>query len=186
MPKDPSPLSDAAAAFDAELVVYARLGELFLKTPLTSLKHLERANQTIGEIADCEQRLQDCGKRLIEALTAARGKQESLSNAVVAHAPTVQARNAKLKELMLAMGQIATEAAAVNAQVLSQNGDETKEGGAPDPGAVSSAVLAISERALTLAGAASEADFEELSQQAHTLHQRLKAIGQKLQKAAGN
>jgi hypothetical protein len=185
MPKEPSPLSEAAAAFDAELVIYARLGELFLKTPLTSLKHLERANETIGQIAECEQRLQDCGKRLIEALTQARAKQENLSNAVVAHAPTVQARNAKLKELMLQMGQLATDAAAVNAQVLSQNGDGG-EGGKPDPGEVSSAVLAISERALTLAGAAHDAEFEELSQQAHSLHQRLKAIGQKLQKAAGN
>jgi hypothetical protein len=186
MPKEPSPLSEAAAAFDAELVIYARLGELFLKTPLTSLKHLERANETIGQIADCEQRLQDCGKRLIEALTAARAKQENLSNAVVAHAPTVQARNAQLKELMLQMGQLATDAAAVNAQVLSQNGDGSQDGAKIDTGEVSSAVLAISERALTLAGAAHDAEFEELSQQAHTLHQRLKAIGQKLQKAAGN
>lgn len=186
MPKEPSPLSEAAAAFDAELVIYARLGELFLKTPLTSLKQLERANETIGQIAECEQRLQDCGKRLIEALTQARAKQENLSSAVVAHAPTVQARNAQLKELMLQMGQLATDAAAVNAQVLSQNGDGSPEGAKPDPGEVSSAVLAISERALTLAGAAHDAEFEELSQQAHTLHQRLKAIGQKLQKAAGN
>jgi hypothetical protein len=181
MPKEPSPLTEAAEAFDAELVVYARLGELFLKTPLTSLKQLERANETISQIAECEQRLQDCGKRLIEALTQARGKQENLSNAVVAHAPTVQARNAQLKELMLQMGQLATDAAAVNAQVLSQN-----EGEKADPSEVSSAVLAISERALGLAGAAHDAEFEELSQQAHTLHQRLKAIGQKLQKAAGN
>lgn len=184
MPKEPSPLTDAAAAFDAELVTYARLGELFLKTPLTSLKHLERANETIGQIAECEQRLQDCGKRLIEALTAARGKQENLSSAVVAHAPTVQARNAQLKELMLQMGQLASDAAAVNAKVLSPDG--AAQGASPDPGEVSSAVLAIAERALTLAGAAHEADFEELSQQAHSLHQRLRAIGQKLQKAAGN
>src|SRR5690348_9816991 len=159
MPKEPSPLSDAAAAFDAELVIYARLGELFLKTPLTSLKHLERANETIGQIAECEQRLQDCGKRLIEALTQARAKQENLSNAVVAHAPTVQARNAQLKELMLQMGQLATDAAAVNAQVLSQNGDGSQEGVKIDTGEVSSAVLAISERALTLAGAAHDAEF---------------------------
>jgi chromosome segregation ATPase len=186
MPKEPSPLTEAATAFDAELVIYARLGELFLKTPLNSLKHLERANETIGQIAECEQRLQDCGKRLIEALTAARAKQEGLSNAVVAHAPNVQARNAQLKDLMLQMGQLASDAAAVNAQVLSQNGDETKEGTKVDPSEVSSAVLAISERALALAGAAHDADFEELSSQAHTLHQRLKAIGQKLQKAAGN
>ena len=97
MAKSDSPLVDAAAAFDAELAIYSRLGELFLKTPLTTLKHLERANQTLGEIADCEQRLSDAGKRLIEALTGARQKQEQLSQSVVDYAPTVQARNTKLR-----------------------------------------------------------------------------------------
>jgi chromosome segregation ATPase len=181
MPKDSSPLTEAAAAFDAELVVYARLGELFLKTPLTSLKQLERANQTLGEIADCEQRLQDAGKHLIEALTAARARQEGLSNEVVAHAPTVQARNTQLRDLMLQMGQLATDASAINARVLSPTGDPS-----PEAADVSTAVLGIAERSEQLATAAHEAQFEELSQQAHALYQRLKAIGQKLSKAGGN
>jgi predicted nucleic acid-binding Zn-ribbon protein len=182
VPKDSSPLTEAATAFDAELAVYARLGELFLKTPLTSLKQLERANQLINEIADCEQRLQDAGKTLITALTAARGRQEGLSNQVVAHAPTVQARNAQLRDLMMAMGTLATDAAAINARVLSPEGDAAK----PDTTDVSSAVLDIAERAQKLAADAHDAQFEELSQQAHSLHQRLKALGQKLSKAGGN
>src|SRR5256885_7857522 len=104
MPKpESSPLVDAAAAFDAELATYARLGELFVKTPLSSLKHLERANQTIGELADCEQRLHDAGKPLVTALAGAREKQEALSASVIAHAPAVQARNTRLRELMAAM-----------------------------------------------------------------------------------
>ena len=183
MPKESSPLTEAAAAFDAELAVYARLGELFLKTPLTSLKQLERANQLIGEIADCEQRLQDAGKTLITALSAARGRQEGLSNQVVAHAPTVQARNTQLRDLMMSMGTLATDAAAINARVLSPEGDASKP---PDTTDVSSAVLEIAERAAKLASDAHDAEFEELSQQAHSLHQRLKAIGQKLSKAGGN
>ena len=186
MPKDSSPLTEAAAAFDAELVTYARLGELFLKTPLTSLKQLERANQLISEIADCEQRLQDAGKRLIEALTAARGKQESLSNQVVEHAPTVQSRNTQLRELMMQMGQLATDAAAINAKVMQPAGDGTTPPAQPDMTDVSTSVLGIADRAQQLAGAAHDAQFEELSQQAHALFQRLKAIGQKLQKAGGN
>jgi len=181
MPKDPSPLTEAATQFEAELAIYARLGELFIKTPLTSLKHLERANQTLGEIADCEQRLQDAGKKLIEALTAARSRQESLSNEVVAHAPTVQARNTQLKDLMLQMGQLATDVAGVNAKIVQAGPDEKA-----DPGDVSASMITLSERALELATAAHDAEFEELSQQAHALHQRLKAIGQKLQKASGN
>jgi chromosome segregation ATPase len=186
MAKSDSPLVQAATAFDEELAIYARLGELFLKTPLTTLKHLERANQTLGEIADCEQRLSDAGKRLIEALTGARQQQEQLSQSVVDYAPTVQARNTKLRELMQAMAELATDVQSVNALVLQKNGDQAADASKPDPGDVSSKVLALSERAETLANTCREAEFAELADQAHSLHQRLKAIGTKLQKAAGN
>ena len=186
MAKSDSPLVQAATQFDEELAIYARLGELFLKTPLTSIKHIERANQTIGEIADCEQRLSDAGKRLIEALTAARQEQEVLSQKVVAHAPTLQARNAKLRELVTAMGELSTDVQTVNSEVLQKNGDQQQDAAKPDPGDVSSKVLALSDRAEKLADTCREADFAELADQAHSLHQRLKAIGTKLQKAAGN
>lgn len=186
MPKSDSPLVQAAAAFDEELAIYARLGELLLKTPLTSLKHLERANQTLGEIVDCEQRLSAAGRRLIEAVTDTRQKQEQLSQSVVDHAPVVQARNTKLRELMAAMGQLAADVQTVNALVLQRNGDGEHAAGKPDPGDVSNKVLALSERADELAATCREADFAELAEQAHALHQRLKAIGTKLQKAAGN
>src|SRR6478609_7554013 len=123
MSKSDSPLVEAATEFDDALALYSRLGELFLKTPLDTLKHLERANTTIGEIADCEQRLQDAGKRLIAALTAARQTQESLSQSVIDYAPTVQARNTKLRELMTSMGELAADVASINTQVTGKNGD---------------------------------------------------------------
>ena len=186
MAKSDSPLVQAATQFDEELAIYARLGELFLKTPLTTLKQLERANQTLGEIADCEQRLSDAGKRLIEALTGARQQQEQLSQNVVDHAPTVQGRNAKLRELMQAMSALAADVQSINTQLLAKNGDQAQDATQPDPGDVSSKVLALSERADQLANTCREADFAELAEQAHSLHQRLKAIGTKLQKAAGN
>src|SRR3954467_3784531 len=105
MAKSDSPLVQASTEFDEVLAVYARLGDLFLKTPLTSLKHLERANQVLGELADSEQKLQEAGKKLIEALTGARQKQEGLSQSVIAYAPTLQARNTRLRELMAQMGE---------------------------------------------------------------------------------
>jgi hypothetical protein len=180
MAKSDSPLVIAATQFDEALAVYARLGELFLKTPLNTLKHVERANQTLAEVADCEQRLADAGKRLIEALTGARQEQEQLSRSVVEHAPTLQARNEKLRELMAAMGALAADAQAINALVTQRNGDQGKS----VPADVSAKVLELSERAEQLAGTCREADFDELGEQAHSLHQRLKAIGTKL-KAAG-
>jgi hypothetical protein len=186
MAKSDSPLVAAAAAFDEELAVYSRLGELFLKTPLNTLKHLERANQTLGELADCEQRLQNAGKALIEALSGARQKQEELSQSVIDYAPTVQNRNTKLRDLMTSMGALATDVAAVNTAVTGTNGDSAAEANSPDPVDVSTKVLALSERADELSASCRAADFVELAEQAHALHQRLKAIGTKLQKAGGN
>lgn len=186
MAKSDSALVNAAAAFDEELATYSRLGELFLKTPLNTLKHLERANQTLGELADSEQRLQDAGKQLIEALTGARSKQEQLSQSVIDYAPTVQARNQKLRELMTSMGELAGDVSQLNTIVTSKNGDAAAETSAPDPAVVSTKVLALSERADQLATSCREADFAELAEQAHALHQRLKSIGTKLQKAGGN
>jgi hypothetical protein len=186
MAKSDSPLVIAATEFDEVLAVYARLGELFLKTPLTTLKHLERANQLLGEIADSEQRLQDVGKQLIEALTAARQKQENLSQSVIAHAPMLQARNTRLRELMTEMGALAADVASINTFVAGKNGDEGQEAQTPDTGEVSEKVLQLSERAKDLAATARDAEFPELDEQAHALHQRLKAVGTKLQKAGGN
>ena len=183
-----SSLLAAATAFDDQLAIYARLGQLFVKQPLGSVKHLERANEILGQIADCEQRLQDAGKELITALASARETQEQLAGEVIAHAPAVQARNQRLKELMTEMGQLTTDAATVSAQVVQKDGDgEGGEGAAkerPDPGAVSEAILALSQRAEALAGSAREAEFDEVSTQAHSLHQRLRVIAQKLQRAA--
>ena len=66
------------------------------------------------------------------------------------------------------------------------NGDTAAEPAKPDPVDVSTKVLALSERADALANDCRAADFGELAEQAHALHQRLKAIGTKLQKAGGN
>lgn len=181
MPKpDPSPLAAAATAFDAELAQYARLGELFLKAPLGSVKHLERANQLLGEIAASEERLQSVGKELVQALGAARNRQEQLAVDVVAHVPRLQARNGTLQALMAELGKIAGDVAELNTVVAGETPSTA------DALSVSERVLAMSARAATLAKQAQESELEEVATQAHALHQRLELIGKKLQKAAGN
>jgi chromosome segregation ATPase len=179
---EPSALVDAASAFDAELATYARLGELFLRSPLNTLKHVERANATLGELAQSEQRLQEAGQKLVVALTGARQRQEQLSKHIVDHAPALQARNGRLQQLMTALGQLAGDVSKLNQDVLQKNGDHDAPSLA-DTDAVSAAVLALSTRAEELAASAREADFAELAEQAHALHQRLQAIAKKLQKA---
>lgn len=185
--QDLSALAAAAAAFDAELAAYARLGKLFLETPLSSVKHLERANQTLAEIATCEERLQAAGQALVISLSGARERQEQLAKEVVAHVPALQARNQRLQQLMGELGGLASEVAGLN-DVISrraENGDANQPPTAAEARDVSAMILALSERAEQLAQTAREAELEELHAQAHALHQRLQAIGKKLQQAGG-
>ncbi len=185
MPKSDSALVEAAAKFASELESYSRLGDLFLKTPLTSVKHLERANQLLAEIAQCEGRLQGAGQELVGVLGGARQQQESLSKGVVEHVPAVQKRNERLRELMDELTSVAGEVGTLNTQIQHRagNGDVTAPPTTADARDVSEIALALSARAEALAGTAREAEFEELATQAHSLHQRLQAIGKKLAKA---
>lgn len=187
MSKDDRALTEAATAFENELAAYARLGELFIKTPLSSVKHLERSNATLADIAACEERLQSAGQTLVKALASARDRQEQLATQVVAHVPTLQARNTRLKELMGEMGAVATEVAGLNDLIAKQrsNGDVTHAPTAEEALDVSQTVFGLSSRAEALAKVANEAEFEELATQAHALHQKLLVIGKKLQKAGG-
>jgi predicted nucleic acid-binding Zn-ribbon protein len=185
MAKPETALADAAAGFDEALAAYSRLGELFLKTPLSSVKQLERANATLGEIAACEERLQAAGQRMVQALSAARTHQERLAGEVVAHVPVVQARNQRLNELMTELTAVAGEVGGLNHVISAhrENGDATRSPTIDDVRDVSTTVFALSDRAERLSVTARDAEFEELATQAHALHQRLQAIGKKLQKA---
>jgi hypothetical protein len=187
MAKQDNALADAAAGFDDELAAYTRLGDLFLKTPLSSVKHLERANATLAEIAACEERLQAAGQRMVLALTAARAQQEQLSKDVVAHVPTLQARNKQLNELMAELTAVAGEVGQLNTTLAGQreNGDATRPPTPEDARGISSTVFALSDRAEQLAVTARDTEFEEIATQAHALHQRLQAIGKKLQRVSG-
>lgn len=187
MAKQDTALGEAAAGFDDELAAYARLGDLFLKTPLASVKQLERANATLAEIAACEERLQAAGQRMVQALSAARAQQEQLARDVVAHVPDVQARNKRLNELMAELTGVAGEVGTLNTALTGQrdNGDATRTPTAEDARGVSATVFALSERAERLAVTAHDAEFEEIATQAHALHQRLQAVGKKLQKVTG-
>jgi hypothetical protein len=187
MAKTESELAEAASAFEEELAAYARLGELFLKTPLSSVKQLERANTTLGEIAACEERLQAAGQRMVKALSASRTRQEELSRDVLAHVPLVQERNRRLNELMTELTAVAGEVGGINHALAGrrENGDATRPPSVEDARGISGTVLALSERAERLAATARDAEFEELATQAHALHQRLQAVGKKLQSAGG-
>lgn len=181
---DESPLLVAAQAFDDELQSYTRLAELFIKSPLATTKHLDRINELLGEIAGCEQRLGETGRALVTALGSARQHQEQLAAGVVERLPAVRARNDQLRGLMSELEALGKEAAAISAE----SGDVPRDahGNVDVPKAqaldIGTRILELAARASDVAAHARDAEFEELSNQAHALHQRLLAVGKKLQR----
>ena len=170
-PRTPSPLLEAAQAFDDALAAYAQLGDLFVKSPLTSTKHLERANQTLGEIGATEEKLAAAGQRLAQEIAAARDRQEALARAMVERLPAVRERNEALAALLAELRGLGAEATAVH-----QTAGIT-------PPEVLARTEELAARAGEIAGRAREAQFEELATQAHALHQQLLAAVRKLQAA---
>jgi DNA repair exonuclease SbcCD ATPase subunit len=170
MAKPETSLVTAASDLDTELATYTRLGELFLKSPVDTVKHLERAKATLDELAQSEQRLQQAAQRLVAAIVAARGVQEDLGKRVVEHAPQLKVRNERLNELVAEMHGIAEQVAEMNRDLTGR-----------DPKQVGEASGALAARSEQLASAAREAGFVELAEQAHALQQRLRAIAKKLE-----
>ena len=78
--------------------------------------------RTLGEIAACEERLQQAGQVLAQALGAVRSQQEQLAKDVVAHVPAVQARNKGLQALMAELGTVAGEVQGLNDIIVQKGG----------------------------------------------------------------
>jgi hypothetical protein len=180
MAKSESELFVAANAFDEALASYERLGDLFLRAPLDTLKHLERANATLNDLADAEQRLQASGQLLVAAIAGARDRQQAISQQVVDRAPALQARNAQLGEMMKALQEITADVGRLNEEMFGT-------GVAPSQHAdMSTAMFAMSERAEQLSRSARANEFSDLADQAHALFQRLQALAKKLKGAGEN
>jgi hypothetical protein len=160
----------AATAFDEQLTEYARLAELLLRTPLATVKHLERANQTIEEIGATETRLGETGRALALAISEARDRQQQLAEQMVAHLPSVQARNQALRDLITDLQQLAETVRAINSAASGGAGALDLE----------ERVTQLAAAAETLAARARSDGFEEPATQAHALHQQMLAVQRKL------
>jgi hypothetical protein len=180
-------MREAADAFAEELATYASLSEAFQRAPLESTKHLERANETLSQIAASEQRLAVCGQRLAEAVGAARERQEALARATLERVPHIRQRMDELRGLLGQFESLGGEAGAINADAA-QLGREArdkddKQAQVDRARELAARMLALSQRAQDIAAAARAASFEELANRAHALHQQLLSAHHKLKLA---
>ncbi len=112
---EPSTLLAAAEAFDAELERFAHLTEAARHGNLSSQKALERAAESLKEIADCEEQMQAEARALMAALGTAREQQEKQAALAAQRAEEVRERTAVYGELLKRFQALGTEAAELNA-----------------------------------------------------------------------
>jgi hypothetical protein len=189
---EPSPLLAAAEAFDAELERFARLTEAAGHGNLGSQKALERAAETLKEIADCEEQMQAQARALMAALGAARDQQEKQAALAAQRAEEVRERTSVYGELLNRFQALGAEAAELN--TMGQNLSARKREGAAatnaemakDPAIVdglrdlSQRMSEVAEHAHGLMTAARDADFEDVARQAESLRQQLLAARNKV------
>lgn len=195
---EPSPLLAAAEAFDAELERFAHLTETAGHGNLSSQKALERAAETLKEIADCEEEMQAHARALMAALGAAREQQETQAALASQRAEEVRTRTAVYSGLLERFKGLGAEAAELNA--MGQNLSARKREGAAAAGAeaprdpalasglreLSQRMSEVAEHAQGLITAAREADFEDVARQAESLRQQLLAARNKVQLLHGS
>jgi hypothetical protein len=195
---DSSPLLAAAEAFDAELERFARLTEAARHGNLGSQKALERAAESLQEIADCEEQMQAQARALMAALGAAREQQEKQAALAAQRAEEVRDRTAVYGDLLKRFQTLGAEAAELNVmgQALSarkrEGGEATNAELARDP-ALASGLRDLAQRmgevadhAQELNTAARDADFEDVARQAESLRQQLLAARNKVQLLHGS
>src|SRR5687768_230688 len=175
-----SELVEAAQAFDDELHAYAQLAETLIKTPLSTMRQLERIHETLAEIGACEERLGVTSQRLAAAVTGTRDKQQELARQMIERLPTIKERNEQLRALMGEFEALGNEASALNARAAELKGATDQIAATRE---LATQLEALASRAEQVAQRAREAHLEELASQAHALHQSLAAACKKLQAA---
>ena len=182
-----SPLVASAQAFDETLKRFAALAAGLRKGTLDSQRNLERAAESLKEVAGCEEELQAHAQALMAALGAARDAQQTQAEVVRVRALEIQARTEELARLMRGFEAIGKDAAALNASAQQlaarkRTPDEmVKDGellaGLDELQERMTAVLTSGEK---LAADARDADFEDLSRKVDSLRQQILSARNKI------
>jgi hypothetical protein len=188
MPRDTpnSTLVAAAAAFDEELQHFGRLAEQAQKRALDSRKALERVAETLKEAVDAEQELGARAQALLAALNAAREQQEQQAAAIRSRAADLERRTKQFTELAGRYQALGVEVASLNQLAQDVLSRRTGDGAAESAsfreglGALDQKMELAAESAQALAKDSHEADFDDLSREAHTLFQRIVSAREKV------
>jgi hypothetical protein len=178
-----APLTEAAAALEAELKRFEEMASAARKMPLDTEKNLGRAARALQETADAQERTADLVRALVGAINQARDQQQAQAEALLARAEELKAQTENLEELLARFKTLGADAREIQAlvQLASQ------KGAAQDlPGALEilnqarEKIDAIAGSASELANDAKTKGIHDVEREADSLRQQLLAARNKL------
>ena len=174
-----SPLVASAEAFDAALTRFAG--------SLDSQRNLERAAESLKQIAGCEEDLQAHAQALMTALGKARDAQQTQADLIRARALEIQARTEEFARLMRGFEAIGQDAAALNASAQQLAARKRTPDEMVKDGELLAGLDELQERMTTVLTASDQlaqdargADFEDLSRKVDSLRQQILAARNKI------
>lgn len=171
---------NAALAFDDELGSFQRAVEATLRGPLYTAKHLDRATQSLNQVAQCEQRLGLASKALSDAIGEAHQQQLAQAQKVMERAQAISVRTAQLGQLMEGYKALGVAAATLSGEAGELLRKKKELGDQALGGALLTQVQtlrdklsAVAQIAQQLVEAARAEDFEDIARQADSVRQQL-------------
>lgn len=182
-PEARAPLTEAAAALEAELKRFEEMASSARKMPLDTEKNLARAARALQETADAQERTADLVRALVSAINHARDQQQAQAEALLARAEQLKAQTENLEDLLGRFKTLGADAREI--QGLVQLASE--RGAAQDlPGALEvldrarEKIDAIAGSASALANDARAKGISDVEREADSLRQQLLAARNKL------
>lgn len=179
-----SAIAAAASAFEEDLDRYEQLSGELKNLTITSQKSLIRATKLLEESAGCEQKLAEDVGKLVEAMQAARVKQQTCGEATLAAAEMIQTRmaqHAALMEKFATLGERARSASEPVAAVMSQHAASV------DPAELAKGLGEVTERMEVIVNEtdamireAQDGDWSDLAREAESLKQKVQAARNKV------
>lgn len=171
-----SELVEATEALNEELEKVEHLAQSAARIPLSSRRNLEKAARTTTEAAEAQTRVGDRIKELMEALNAARVRNEATVQTMQQRSDEIQARSQQLSELLTRFDKIGEEAREISS--LAQT--VTTEGAGEKLTELESRMAAIAEAAKALWEQADKDDWTDVARDADSLRQQVLAAKNKL------
>jgi hypothetical protein len=180
--RDTSPLSEAAAALEAELRRFEDLSSQAKKIPLDSEKNMQRAAKALQEAANCQEQTANLVRALVETIGGARDRQQDTANGLLERAQELQARSDILQDLLARFRALGDDARDIQTLVSTANeqGKDDMNAALATLEEVKTRMESIAGRATELANDAKEKGIVDIEREADSLRQQILAAKNKL------